>query len=121
MLVTLVLHFSIIANPTEPVFDEYHYVTDARSIIQEHESERTEHPPLGKLLITSSIALFGDNPVGWRAFSVLFGTANILLLYLICRNLMMSVRTSNLAIFLLTFENLSFVQSSVAMRSEELV
>ena len=115
VIANLAIHFAVINNPPKVIFDETYYVTDARTITANHTTNRTEHPPLGKLLITSSISLFGDNPLGWRTFSVLFGTANILLLYLICRNLMMSVRTSNLAIFLLTFENLSFVQSSVAM------
>ena len=109
----LAIHFTIINNPPVVIFDETYYITDARTILVEHTTNRTEHPPLGKLLITSGVALFGDNPVGWRTLSILFGTANIVLLYLICRSLTMSVRASNMAAFLLTFENLSFVQGSI--------
>ena len=116
LLVTnLVIHFAIINDPPLLVLDEQHYIGDARNILQEHTTDRTEHPPLGKLIITSGVALFGDNPFGWRTFSILFGTANIFLLFLICRRLGMSPKGANLAAFLLTFENLSFVQGSIAM------
>ena len=73
VLVILALHFSTIMQPNEPVFDEQFYVTDARNILQGVGSVRAEHPPLGKLFIALGIFLFGDNPFGWRFFSVLFG------------------------------------------------
>jgi predicted membrane-bound dolichyl-phosphate-mannose-protein mannosyltransferase len=76
---------------------------------------RLEHPPLGKLFIVSGIYLFGDNPVGWRFFSILFGTIGIVLFYLVCRRLGMSKRACLLATSLLALDNLSFVQASVAM------
>jgi predicted membrane-bound dolichyl-phosphate-mannose-protein mannosyltransferase len=115
VVVTLALHFSIIERPKEPIFDEQHYVKDARIILEQHTTERTEHPPLGKLIITGGTAIFGDNPMGWRFFSVAFGTLSVVLFYLICRQLKMSRKASNLATFLLAVENLSFVQASVAM------
>ncbi len=115
VLVTLVMHFSTIMQPDELVFDERYYVTDARSILDGEGTERIEHPPLGKLFIVSGVFLFGDNPFGWRFFSVLFGTICIVFFYLICCQLGMSQKSSFLATFLLSLENLSFVQASVAM------
>jgi dolichyl-phosphate-mannose-protein mannosyltransferase len=115
VILNLAIHFSIINNPPEVIFDEVYYVEDAQNILEEHTTERIEHPPLGKLLITSGIAVFGNNPVGWRTLPILFGTANIVLLYLICRRLRMSRMASNIAVFLLTFENLSFVHGGMAM------
>jgi len=115
VLVTLVMHLVIINQPAEVMFDEHHYVPDARAILQGDGSERPEHPPLGKLLITAGIFLFGDNPVGWRIFPVLSGCIIILLFYLICRHLSLSRRASGLATFLLALENMSFVQASIAM------
>jgi len=115
VLLTLAIHFSLITNPPQTVFDEYHYVTDARNIIEKHVSERAEHPPLGKLMVVAGIYLFGDNAFGWRFFSIIFGTISIILFYLICRRLGMSRRASSLATFLLSLENLTFLQASVAM------
>jgi dolichyl-phosphate-mannose--protein O-mannosyl transferase len=115
VIITLALHISIINQPNTLVFDEQHYVKDARTILEKHTTERIEHPPLGKLMITGGIAIFGDNPIGWRFFPVAFGTLNIVLFYLICRQLKMSRKASYLATFLLALDNLSFVQASIAM------
>jgi predicted membrane-bound dolichyl-phosphate-mannose-protein mannosyltransferase len=115
VIVILALHFSIIMQPAELVFDELYYVEDARSILQGEDVLRPEHPPLGTLLITFGIFLFGDNPFGWRFFSILFGTIGIVLFYLICRRLELPKMASFLATFLLALDNLSFVQASVAM------
>jgi len=115
VLIILVMHFSTIMQPNEPVFDEKFYVTDARHILAGEGSARIEHPPLGKLFIASGMLLFGDNPFGWRFFSVLFGAIGSVLFYLICRQLSMSRESSFLATFLLSLENMSFVQAGVAM------
>ncbi|MBN1693745.1 MAG: phospholipid carrier-dependent glycosyltransferase [Dehalococcoidales bacterium] len=195
VLSTLILHFSIIDNPEELVFDEQHYINDARYIIVTNETVRAEHPPLAKLIFVAgeyifsgfespqkdtgttlqqavdsvstsiyvsdasvlsvkttiridkehmyienidtslnkitvnrgygttaarhdapqTIYVFDDNPWGWRVFPVLFGTAAIVLFYFLCRRLNLSPAASNIAAFLLAFENLTFVQSSIAM------
>ena len=115
VLVTLVLHFSVIMTPDEPLFDEQYYVPDARLIIDGGGTERPEHPPLGKLFIVAGIELFGDNPIGWRFFSVISATTSIIFFYLICRRLNLSKRVSFLATFLIAFENLSFVHAGIAL------
>ena len=115
VLIILVLHFSIIMQPNEPLFDEKHYVPDARLIIDGEGTERLEHPPLSKLFIVAGIQLFGDNPWGWRFLPIIFSVAGIVFFYLICRRLNLSKRVSFLATFLLALENLSFVQGSIAM------
>ena len=115
VLLVLILHLSVIMQPDEPLFDEQHYVPDARLIIDGDGTERTEHPPLGKLFIVSGIKLFGDNPFGWRFFSVLLGTGGIIIFYLICRRLNLSAKVSFLATFLVSLENLTFVHAGIAM------
>jgi dolichyl-phosphate-mannose-protein mannosyltransferase len=115
VVATLVMHFVIIANPSELILDEKHYIPDAQNIIAEHETLRAEHPPLAKLLIVAGIELFGDNPWGWRLLPILFGTATIVLFYFLCRRLNMSRNAASIATFLLALENMTFVQASVAM------
>lgn len=115
VVATLALHLGIIANTDEYILDEAHYAKDAVHIIENHETERLEHPPLAKLFIVTGIHIFGDNPWGWRIFSVVFGTATIIMFYFLCRRLEMSWLASNLATTLLAFENLTFVHASVAM------
>lgn len=115
VLVTLALHFSVILMPDKPIYDEQFYVDDARSILNGQSTLRPEHPPIGKDLTVLGISLFGDGPMGWRFFPVIFGTAGIALLYLICRQLAMPRLAAYLATFLFTFENMSFVQASIDM------
>jgi len=115
VIVILAMHFSTIMQPAELVFDEQYYVADASSILQGDGTLRPEHPPLSKLFIVLGMFLFGDNPLGWRFFSVLAGASCIVLFYLICRRLDLPKMTSFLAASLLALDNLSFVQASVAM------
>ncbi len=113
--ITLAMHFSTVSPPADTILDEIHYVKDARVIITEHETERPEHPDLAKLIIVGGIEAFGDNAWGWRVFPILFGTAGIVMFYFLCRKLEMGRTGSNLATFLLAFENASYVQNHVAM------
>ena len=55
-------------------FDEVHYLPAARELLALDEFTNREHPLLGKELIALGIALFGDNPVGWRLLPTLLGT-----------------------------------------------
>jgi dolichyl-phosphate-mannose--protein O-mannosyl transferase len=62
------------------------------------------------------VYIFIDNPWGWRVFPVIFGTITIILFYFLCRKLGMSRTASNIAVFLLAFENLYFMLSGLAMQ-----
>ena len=59
--------------PSQPFFDEVHYLPAARAMLELSHAANIEHPPLGKELIALGIALFGDRPLGWRIGPALFG------------------------------------------------
>jgi dolichyl-phosphate-mannose-protein mannosyltransferase len=67
-----------IGVPTTPFFDEIHYVPAARSFLDLARATNLEHPPLAKLIMAGGMAMFGDNPLGWRMMSLLFGTLALL-------------------------------------------
>ncbi|MDD4874079.1 MAG: glycosyltransferase family 39 protein [Dehalococcoidales bacterium] len=116
VLFSLIMHLSVITQPSDGyIFDETYYINDAHNITDNHTTDRPEHPPLAKLIIVSGIQVFGDNPIGWRLLPILFGTANLILLYFICRQLKLSEKVSLLAVFLLALENLNFLISSTDM------
>jgi dolichyl-phosphate-mannose-protein mannosyltransferase len=115
VLTTLALHFAIVDKPASLVLDEQYYIKEARNVIENHRIVFQEHPPLGKLFIVAGINTFGDNTLGWRFSSIMLGTACIILFYFICRRLNLSTRTASIATFLLGLENMTFIQSSVAM------
>tara|TARA_B100000378_G_scaffold234098_1_gene199990 strand:- start:172 stop:855 length:684 start_codon:yes stop_codon:yes gene_type:complete len=62
-----------IAIPSQPYFDEVHYLPAAKDLLVLGEFSNREHPLLGKELIALGIALFGDNPWGWRIMSSISG------------------------------------------------
>ncbi len=68
------LAFVRIGIPSEPYFDELHYLPAARAVLDLGFATNLEHPPLGKQLIALGIWLFGDTPPGWRLPSIVFGT-----------------------------------------------
>ncbi|WP_121116342.1 phospholipid carrier-dependent glycosyltransferase [Croceibacterium ferulae] len=67
----LVALFALLAGwrlttPSQPFFDEVHYLPAARALLDLSRIANPEHPPLGKLLIAGGMAVFGDNALGWR-------------------------------------------------------
>lgn len=62
-----------LAIPSEPYFDEVHYLPAARDLIELDRFSNREHPLLGKEIIAMGIAIFGDNSWGWRIFSSIAG------------------------------------------------
>lgn len=56
----------------ELIFDEVWYVNAARTFLAKRICERPEHPPLAQLFIALGMLTFGDAPLGWRFFSVMF-------------------------------------------------
>ena len=63
--------------PSTPYFDEVHYLPAARAVLELDWATNIEHPPLSKQIIALGIALFGDEPFGWRIMSVVFGTLTL--------------------------------------------
>lgn len=101
--------------PHKLVFDEIHYVPAARMVWSLQQPANVEHPLLGKALIGLGIAVFGDNPLGWRAMSTLAGTATVLGLFAIAWLLFGRLRTAILAALFAMLNITLFVQARIAM------
>lgn len=59
--------------PSQPYFDEVHYLPAARALLDGSDYLNREHPLLGKEIIALGIAILGDGPWGWRIFSAIAG------------------------------------------------
>jgi predicted membrane-bound dolichyl-phosphate-mannose-protein mannosyltransferase len=113
--IMLVLHFAIINLPErEMIFDEAHYVPQARALLSGSKISLW-HPPLGVCLIAFGMAVFGDRGFGWRFSSVVFGVLSIWVLYLLVRRSTGNKSIALLSSTLYAFDSLTFVQSSIAM------
>lgn len=110
-----------LGTPDSLVFDEIYYVDGARDYLAQGveladgKGEFVVHPPIGKWLIASGIALFGDNPVGWRIAAALFGTLAIVLIFLIAHRLFASFNLALLAGGLTALDGLHLVMSRTAL------
>jgi len=76
LVVGVYLRLYDIHLPTFLRWDEHHYVNVARSYLA-REYNTDDHPPFGKLIIAGFMRVLGDNPLGWRMASELFGFINI--------------------------------------------
>ncbi|MEL7563028.1 phospholipid carrier-dependent glycosyltransferase [Dehalogenimonas sp. 4OHTPN] len=112
---SMILHLGLLWHPNELVLDEQYYVVAARDYLVQGDLHQPEHPPLAKLVITTGMQIFGDNPFGWRFFPAVFGVGAIFFFYLILRQFPLSQTAVNIAVSLFAFENATFLMASVAM------
>lgn len=108
------------------IFDESYYVNAARVIDHINppagdpyhdapfgEDPNAEHPQLAKLIIAGTIELFGDDPVGWRIGSVLFGLIALVALYALVRGAGGSGWLAAGAVGIAALDNLLLVHSRI--------
>jgi predicted membrane-bound dolichyl-phosphate-mannose-protein mannosyltransferase len=110
--VAAALRFWRIGHPAEIVFDEVHFVGQARHYIH-GEPFLDPHPPIAKLLIAAGIMLFGDHPVSWRIGNALLGTAMVPITYLLGRRIFGSRLAATLAAGLIAFDGFFIVDSRI--------
>ncbi|MFS0732478.1 phospholipid carrier-dependent glycosyltransferase [Microbacterium sp. 1P10UB] len=142
VLITLIagiLRFANLGQPHALVFDETYYVKDSWSqwnlgypatwpddadasfIAGDTDVFTTTgsfvvHPPLGRMLIGLGIFLTGaDSSSGWRLATAVFGTALVLLVYLVAKSLTASTVFASVAGGLMAVDGLAIVMSRVAL------
>ncbi|OGD85702.1 hypothetical protein A2164_01505 [Candidatus Curtissbacteria bacterium RBG_13_35_7] len=132
IVVLTLLSFSIrlfrITEPNHYYFDEVYHVVTARAYAQNNPAaydpfspppeEDTAfdwlHPPLAKLIQAGSIKIIGDNPLGWRLPSVIFGTAIIPVTFILAL-LLFGPLVAIFSSIIVASENLTFVMSRITM------
>ena len=107
------------------IFDEAYYVNAARTILglpfhvghyagaAAGFDPNAEHPPLGKALMALSMAIFGDNGIGWRLPSVLAGMVALAAVYGVVRVTGETARLGILAVTLFALDNLGLVHGRI--------
>lgn len=111
-----VLFLYNIAYPRTRNFDEFHYIPSALQWLGLKDNQNWEHPPLAKLLIAVGVGIFGDEPMGWRFMSTLFGAITLVGVYRLALALFNEDRRSAWIVSLLTLGNFFlYVQARIAM------
>lgn len=96
------------------MFDEVYHGRTAYEMLHNLTIYETTHPPLGKILISIGIAIFGMNPFGWRIICLLFGCAMIPIMYLFAYRLTNNRTHAGLSICLLATEFMHFTLSRIS-------
>lgn len=112
--VAAALHFWHLGRPNEIVFDEVHFVGQARHYLH-GEQFLDPHPPLAKLLIALGIWLFGDHAWAWRLGNASMGTALVAITYLLGRRMFNSRMTGALAAVFVLCDGMFIVDSRIAV------
>ena len=81
------LRFYHLSQPNELVFDEVYFVEQGKNYLRGKEF-MDPHPPLAKLAIGASVALFGGEASGYRVFNAVCGTLIVGVAYLTGRKLL---------------------------------
>ncbi|MBD0380097.1 glycosyltransferase family 39 protein [Paenibacillus sedimenti] len=95
-------------------FDEIYHARTAYEHLHKIEPYESTHPPLGKILISIGIYVFGLNPFGWRIVGTLFGIAMIPVMYVFAKRMFGRSEFAFIAAFLLTFDFMHFAQTRIA-------
>lgn len=104
-----------LGHPTHIYFDEVHYVSAARTLLSLTGPQNVEHPLLGKEIIGAGIALFGDNPWGWRLPSTFAASLTVMAGFAFVRLLTGATKPAVVAALLMLLNQMVFVQARIAM------
>ncbi len=95
-------------------FDEIYHPRTAYENLRGIYPYEVSHPPLGKLILSIGIALFGMNPFGWRFMGTLFGVLMLPILYVFLKNLFGKTTVAACGTLLFAFDFMHFVQTRIA-------
>ena len=95
-------------------FDETVYARTAYEYLHGIRSYEDTHPPLGKILVSLGIALFGMNPFGWRFAGAVSGIVMLVLLWAFCRRICKNQWTPLLVTMIFAADFMHFTQTRLA-------
>jgi dolichyl-phosphate-mannose--protein O-mannosyl transferase len=114
LAVAAVTRFWRIGLPAEIVFDEVHFVGQAHRYLHA-EAFLDPHPPLAKLLIATSIAIFGDHSWAWRIPNALIGITIVAITYMLARRMFSSRLAAAFAAACVVCDGMFIVDSRIAV------
>jgi Gpi18-like mannosyltransferase len=100
---------------TETMFDEVYFTRTAEQYLNRQGPYEWTHPPMGKIIISAGVAVFGLNPFGWRIIGVIFGTFMIPIIFLLGKKMFGLYIGGFSAAFLLTFDFMHFTEARLGI------
>ena len=94
-------------------FDEIYHPRTALEHLNNIYPYEVSHPPLGKLIMSIGIALFGMVPFGWRFMGTLFGVLMLPILYVFLKNFFGKTPVAFCGTCLFAFDFMHLVQTRI--------
>ena len=95
-------------------FDEIYHARTAYEFLQGTVPYETSHPPLGKVMMSWAVAVFGMTPFGWRFAGALAGILMLPGIYLIAKQLTKKTWAGVLACALMALDCMHLTQTQIA-------
>lgn len=95
-------------------FDEIYHARTALEHMRGMWPYEISHPPLGKLILSIGISIFGLNPFGWRFMGTLFGVLMLPILWVFLRKLFKDDRIAICGTTIFAFDFMHFAQTRIA-------
>lgn len=95
-------------------FDEIYHPRTALEHLENIYPYEVSHPPLGKLILSIGIWLFGMVPFGWRFMGTLFGVLMLPVLYVFLKNMFGKTAVAFCGTCLFAFDFMHLVQTRIA-------
>lgn len=102
------------SNMNGTYFDEVYHPRTAYEFIHGLWVYETSHPPLGKLIMSIGVLLFGMTPFGWRFMGVLAGVIMVPVIFAFAKRLFKNGWAAFLTAFVFAFDFMHFVQTRLA-------
>jgi dolichyl-phosphate-mannose-protein mannosyltransferase len=94
-------------------FDEVYFARAAENYANHQIPDERTHPPLGKIIQATGVAVFGETPFGWRIMGVVFATLMIPLMYLLGKKLFGTWIGGFSPAFLFAFDFMHFTMARI--------
>lgn len=95
-------------------FDEIYHARTAYEHLHGQAPYETTHPPLGKLLMSVGIAIFGMTPFGWRFAGALIGVLMLPALYLLALQLRHKRSVATVSMLAFSLDLMHYTQTRIA-------
>lgn len=95
-------------------FDEVYHPRTAYEFVHKMNVYENTHPPLGKVIMSWSVMIFGMTPFGWRFAGVFFGVLMIPVIYIFAKKMFGETKWAVFATILFSFDFMHFAQTRLA-------
>ena len=95
-------------------FDEIYHARTAYELLHDQEVYEWTHPPLGKIIMSWFVGLFGMTPFGWRFAGALCGILMLPAMYLLVKQMTKRSDMAFYGMMLMTLDCMHFTQTRLA-------